>query len=479
MNVWMASLTPMENQSHPHLVRYLPHGGVILLTVSLIIYCPYEALRILRWFRLDYLPGKHSGTWKVAVRPRIREWLMDIHDLCHEESWQSPFGDFNLQVYADIRTEIYFLLERDVEPWGYMVETWDAEVPLPEAPVVAEVELPRGRKEWTGDSFNTAKIDHDAVRWNDEELIQWFCEWAGANLQEHRKFHVVLGYPKGDKEGDYLRKCYEKGYGFLDDGPNKPGRQERGLFKRPDGSKIRSAWERNFLEIMPYDQFCIRHNVPDHATLNKKEADRGQQDSDALARLREETEAERKEEREVARHALATIKQICRDQGGTEEQARAFGRRHLLWRRDEQGTASDKEVEDCEIDMDWRQPNPYMAGTEEEREAVLREQRREKKRLADKEIFSGTKERERMWGREIEMWAVRDGEKEAARDAVAGEVGRGNAAFSSGRMRMRDEERKRKKARLEGVGAERRAGLDGAVDEEERGGIHNEGIAGA
>ncbi len=51
--------------------------------------------------------------------------------------------------------------------------------------------------------------------------------------------------------------------------------------------------------------------------------------------------------------------------------------------------------------------------------------------------------------------------------------------WGGGMRRMRDEERKRKKARLEGVGAERRAGLDGAVDEEERGGIHNEGIAGA
>ena len=378
------------------------------------MYHPYEALRILRWFRLEQLPNKPSGTWKVAVRPRIREWLLDIHDICCENTWHSPFGDFDLQVYADINTEFLLLLERDIEPFGLMVETWDTEVPVPEAPVVAAIQLPRGRREWAGDSFATAKIDCDAVRWNDEELIQWFSEWAGAHMWDHRKFQVVLGYQKGDKEGDRLLKCYEKGYGYLEDGPGNPVRQERGLFKKADGTEVTSPWERGLLEILPHDQFFVRNKIPDKAALAKKHADFCQKEKDALSRLQAEAEVERREERNVAKGALATIMEICRDKGGTEEQARAVGRRHLLWRRDEQGTASDWEVQECAIDMDWRQPNQYtwisqiISGTKEEGEAALEGQRKEAKRLADKETLSGSQERARMWEDEIQLWAARD-----------------------------------------------------------------------
>ena len=417
INVWMISLSPMNQGEgyHPHLIRWFPHGGVILLTVSLMMYHPDEALRILRWFRLVHLPSKHRDTWKIAVRPRIREWLLDIHDLCHEETWQSPFG-FHLQIYADIMTEILFLLDREREPWGLMVESWDTEVPLPEAPVVAEIWLPRGRKEWVGDSYETAKLDHEAIRWNDEELIQWFSEWAGAHVQDYRKFQVVLGHVKGSDKGEYLKKCYEKGYGYLEEGPHKDGRQELGLFKRPDGTTIHSAWERNFLEMFFYDSYMTRQRIPDQATLEKKDSDRREKENSQLPRLQEETEAARQDERKVAQRALATMMQVCRDQGGTEEEAREVGRRHLMWRRDEQGTASDKEVENCAIDMDWKQRTSYgwmraiIAGTLEEREAASLEQRRHEKRLADKETLSG-KEQQRMWDDEIEMWARRDREK--------------------------------------------------------------------
>ena len=416
INVWMTSLSPMDppNGNHPHLVHLLPQGGVILLTISLILYHPYEALRILRWFRLHQLPSKQSGTWKIAVRPRINEWLLDIHDLCHQETWKSPFGDFNLQVYADIRTELWFLLQRNVEPWGLLVERWDPEVPLREAPVVAEISLQRGQKEWEGDSFETAKINHVAVRWNDEELIQWFSEWAGTHLQDYRRFQVILGYPKGDKEGDYLTRCYEKGYGYLDDGPNKPGRQERGLVRRPDGTEFRSIWERNLLEIISYEKCFSRHNIPDQATLDKKFADFHQKEKDRLPIVRAEANAARREERAAARNTLATVMQICRDRGGNETHARAAGRRHLLWLRDEQGSATDKEVEDCAIDMDWKQPNGYswmtriMNGTPEEREIAIKEQEKEKKRLKDKETLSATDERDRMWEEEVRMWAEKD-----------------------------------------------------------------------
>lgn len=348
------------------------------------------------------------------MRPRIREWLLDIQDLSSEETGQNLFGS-SLQVYVDIYTEIWILLTRVKEPFGLMVEMWDSEVPLRDSPVLSASHLPRGRKEWTGDTFGTAEIDHEAIRWNDEEIIQWFSEWAGLHLDEHRKFHVILGYPKGHEIGDYATKCYEKGYGYLEHGLNKPGRQELGLpVRSADTEVIKSAWERNFLEIMSYERCFELHNVKDQATVDKVEAESRQKVRDDASRTLVEAERERKEARQAAKEGLENVMQMCRDQGSTEEQARAAGRRRLLWRRDEQGTASDKEVEYCAIDMDlvfgnqagWN--NKIIAGTLEERAQAKQEQDKELQRLADKERLSGTEERERLWDAEIEMWAARD-----------------------------------------------------------------------
>ena len=91
-------------EKHPHLVRLFPHGGVILLTESLIIYRPHEALRILMWFKRVQLPMKPSGTWKIAARPHIRDWLLDIMDIIADTK-KDIFG-YGIQVIADIYTEI-------------------------------------------------------------------------------------------------------------------------------------------------------------------------------------------------------------------------------------------------------------------------------------------------------------------------------------------------------------------------------------
>ena len=405
----------LEVETHPHLVRLFPQGGVLLVTVSLILYRPDDALRLLRWFRLCHLPSKAWGTWKVAVRPRCLTWLTELQDLCCDETLQSPFG-YHGQVHADIYSEIYILLNRNEEPFGLMMEDWDTEVPEPDAPVVATSDLPRGRKEWNGDTFETAKVNHDAIRWNDEELIHWFSQWAGIHLDDHRKFFVLLGYPLGDEKGEYVIKCYEKGYGYLDHGPDKPGRQERGLFIRSDGVNMKHACERNFLEIMSIEKyFTVCEKVLDAQTLAKMARDRGKKDRENALRLEEEIKVEQREARLAAKNTLESIMQRCRDYGGTEEAARARGRRHLIWQRDELGIATDKEVRECQIDMEWQGPAIYqrmrklLEGTEEEKAQAYKEGEEELEREmeTEKEERSGDEMR-RAWDEEVRMWAERD-----------------------------------------------------------------------
>lgn len=447
MNVWLTSLSPMDSQTetHPHLVRVFPHGGVILLTISLILYHPYEALKILRWFRLILLPMKPSGTWKIAMHPRPREWLLDIQDLCDDATLQSPFG-FPKQVFADIYQEVWILLNRDQEPFGLMVEDWDGEIPTPDAPILSDIALLRARPSWTGESYETAKLDHDAIHWNDEELIQWFSEWAGSHLDEHRKFQVVLGYPRRDETGDYVTKCYEKGYGYLERGPNEPGHQEWGLFLRKDGIPMQNAWERNFLEIMSYETCFSRNNIPEQAKVDAKHEAWRQRLREDTQRMAKEAEKERKEERQAAKHLLNTVMQLARDKGCSEEEVIAAGRRRLMYNRDEIGSATDNEIEECKINMDAKQSNAYgrlnrvLKGTKKEQEIAVMEIEKEKKRVDRKESL-GWEEKTRAWEDEVQWWAAKDRENRGQMDID-------DTGHDGGqKMRGRREEKLRKDAR--------------------------------
>lgn len=162
-------------EKHPHLVRLFPHGGVLLLTESLVLYRPREALRILMWFRLVHMPSKTPGTWKLAVRPRVREWLLDIMDAC-SESGKDIFG-FSIQIFADIYTEIFFLLQTpDPGDDGLMCHEWDYETPTEEAPLVSSSSLRvlQARKEWKDEGADIGPDDSN-IRQNDDLLVQWFA----------------------------------------------------------------------------------------------------------------------------------------------------------------------------------------------------------------------------------------------------------------------------------------------------------------
>ena len=271
LTVWMASLSPMDAQvmGHPHLVRMFPYGGIILLTASLILYQPSKALKILRWFRLLHLPAKPAGSWKIAMYPRVKEWLGDILDLCNRETHQTPFG-YPIQVIADIYQEVFFLLERKDLFGGQMVEDDDEEIPTHEAPIVSERLLPNERPSWTGDKYENTVLDRTAIEWNDENLIHWFSQWVSGRNIEHRRFQVILGYSKNSERGAYVTACYKKGYGYLEEGIYKPGLQERGLIIGDDGAVLKDAWERNWLDIMSYEECFQINRIPSTAYLDQK-----------------------------------------------------------------------------------------------------------------------------------------------------------------------------------------------------------------
>lgn len=270
---------------------------------------------MLMWFRRVHIPGKALGTWKIAVRPRVREWILDIMD-AYSESGKDIFG-CSIQTFANIYTEIYWLLQKpDPGDNLLMCCEWDYETPTEEAPIVSSSSLRalQARKEWKGVGADT-EPDDDHIRQNDDLLIQWFAEWAIVNLQHFRKYNVILGYAKDHPFTETAISAYEKAWGHI--------------------------------EVMTSEEAFTRHKVTAQSELNDMEAQRRKRLTEALPAKQAAANKARKEEREAARATLEVRMQTFRDVGATEEEVVRAGR---LFLRDRVG--SEKEIQECKVDMD-------------------------------------------------------------------------------------------------------------------------------
>lgn len=287
------------DEKHPHLIRLFPSGCVILITVSLVLYRPKEALRIVMWFARVQHRQKIPGTWKIAFRPHILSWLLDVIEVC-QDTGRDIFG-WEPRVFALIYAEVYRLLERGVEHgFSLMVYDFDNETPLDEAPVVAPslFHAFQGKQEWKGDSPTTIEPDHTTIQLQDSNLIKWFAQWAVARQLEHfRRFHVILGYPKGSAQGEKLIRDFEKTYCHI--------------------------------EVLSAEQCISRHVVTAQDVLDEMEVKRSRKMKDATAALKVVNEKARKEQMVKAREAFEERLRIYREMGASEEEVREAGRRHL------------------------------------------------------------------------------------------------------------------------------------------------------
>ncbi len=282
------------DEKHPHLIRLFPSGGVILITVSLILYRPKEALRIVMWFAHVQIRQKKPGTWKIAFRPHILSWLLDVMQVC-QDTGRDIFG-CDTKVFARIYAEVYRLLERGVEDgFALMVYDFDNETPLDEAPVVAPslFHAFQGKKEWKRTSSATIEPDHATIQLQDSNLIKWFAQWAVASqLENFRRFHAILGYPKGSPDGEKLIRDFEKTYGHI--------------------------------EVLSAEQCFSRHAVTTQDVLDEKEAKRRKGMRDATAALKLANEKARKEQMEKKRLAFEHRLKIYGNMGASEEEIQTW-----------------------------------------------------------------------------------------------------------------------------------------------------------
>ncbi len=209
INAFKFDTKPMRTDSEwPHSIRVFPHGCCFMMTDSLFLRKPHEALRILRWFRLVQKPSKSPGTWKVAMRIHPVEWILRMMDdfEAHQAAYPGVY-----QLYADICSEIAYMLY--CRPGGpgtplTLVRKGTFDVPLAKAAVICPYSIDKLDQSvgWKGCVKTNTDVDPEDVAKNDDILVEWFAETSTTRFEEFRKFQVVIGYDKGDKKGDEQAK---------------------------------------------------------------------------------------------------------------------------------------------------------------------------------------------------------------------------------------------------------------------------------
>lgn len=223
INVWSLSLRKDKNMIHPHLTRLFPHGCMLLLTDSLLLLQPLEAIRVLAWFRLRVLTDKPAGTWKIVTRPGLRNFCLN----CSMERTDDEEG----QRFVEIYQELVLMLDPE-ELYDFEEDMPKEEAPVHCMPKIKSFNTKVGRRV----DFNR-NLDHSAIAKNDEVLFEYFAGWGSCNIDKYRRFHVVTGFDDGSAFGGRVR---------------------------------REQWVEKYshLEIFTGPSFCTKNNLPSQDALN-------------------------------------------------------------------------------------------------------------------------------------------------------------------------------------------------------------------
>ncbi|KAI9680332.1 MAG: hypothetical protein M1829_001218 [Trizodia sp. TS-e1964] len=111
-NLWVyGNENPHSPSTSFSVVRLFPLGGILLLTDEIFIQNPTGALNILIWFN-NQRQSRAPGTWKLAARSGLRDWLLNTTNKKHQESTSvetdEPKEDKNT---ISIRYKIWVLVD--------------------------------------------------------------------------------------------------------------------------------------------------------------------------------------------------------------------------------------------------------------------------------------------------------------------------------------------------------------------------------
>ena len=256
--VWGLSLRKSERLSHSHLVPLFPHGCMLLITDSLLLLQPIEAVKILMWYRLRIMDERQKS-WKIVMRPNIRRFLIN----CCRERKLDEEGRHFVQIYEQIA---YMLDPEDLYDW-------EENEPKEEAPIFCMRKIKRFNTKVGRRVDYDKDLDHAAIARNDEVLTDFFAGWANVHMQDYRRFLIISG------------------------------------FGNEDGKAQRDRWMEKwtYCEAFTPTHFCRRHGVPSQEDLDKETVKRHSSIT-AMLRSREvDIDANAKAEEADSREQIALM----------------------------------------------------------------------------------------------------------------------------------------------------------------------------
>lgn len=188
INVFNITFKADELAPHPHINRLFPHGQAILVTDSFLLLHPQEASRFLRWFRLQVQANKPVGTWKLCVRPGIRDLLLTIIEERSEEDG-FPF----MQMYESL----YYIIPEDSVDDEELEDDIDLDTDLEERTIRCMSSSVSKFDQSVGKNMD---LNEDKIARNDATLVEWFAGWAMTQVEYIRRFHIIAGAKTGRRE---------------------------------------------------------------------------------------------------------------------------------------------------------------------------------------------------------------------------------------------------------------------------------------
>ena len=166
----------------------------MLITDSLLLLRPHEAARFLRWFRLQVLPTKPAGTWKLCVRPGIRDFLLSVIE---EKSEEDGF------VFMQMYESLWYIIPEDQVDDKDLEDDIELDTDLEEKPVrCMSSGVSRFDQSVGMNVVNLELLNEDKVARNDATLAEWFAGWAMTQLECFRRFHIISGASPGRREAE-------------------------------------------------------------------------------------------------------------------------------------------------------------------------------------------------------------------------------------------------------------------------------------
>jgi chromo domain-containing protein 1 len=196
INVFNITFNADELAPHPHINRLFPHGQAILITDSFLLFHPQEAARFLRWFHLQVLVTKPAGTWKLCVRPGIRDFLLAIIE---EKSEEDGF------VFMQMYESLYYIIPEDTVDDEDLEDDIELDTDLQEKPVRCMSSGVSNFDQSVGKNMAPRELlNEDRVSKNDAILVEWFAGWAMTQLESFRRFHIISGARSGRREAEKM-----------------------------------------------------------------------------------------------------------------------------------------------------------------------------------------------------------------------------------------------------------------------------------